>query len=349
MFQGMFRKRGRPPEPPLQIGRYDKPSHEESNQIPAHQLRDAPRQLPLPAVREFEQSAVMQQEQPGLNNAIVESSSSQQGQHDVDMLDSYNRRLAINPRDGRSSFENPQTPGQRVLRGLGPPPQIFPETSPGTFGFFFFRIPLGSSHGNPPNPGQRKTIGGGLGPQIFPRPPQGLSQGLLAFFFFFEIHWGSSPENPPGQRKTIGFCGGWAPPPPRFSPRPPQGLLAFFFFRNPLGEFSWEPPKPRAKENHRRRVFLRGFGPLRFSPRPPQAFSKKKPFPESIVPENPPGADQRKPVGLGGCFSGGGWFPPRSSPTLRLNAPRIWVHVVFDWGVPWLGGVQKHRFSQLVS
>ena len=97
MFQGMFRKRGRPP--PLQIGGYDKPSHEESNQIPDHQLRDAPRQLPLPAVREFEQSAVMQQEQPGFNNAIVESSSSQQGQQDVDMLDSYNRRLAINPRE----------------------------------------------------------------------------------------------------------------------------------------------------------------------------------------------------------------------------------------------------------
>ena len=57
MFQGMFRKRGRPPEPPLQIGGYDKPSQEESNQIPAHQFRDAPRQLPLPAVREFEQSA----------------------------------------------------------------------------------------------------------------------------------------------------------------------------------------------------------------------------------------------------------------------------------------------------
>ena len=49
MFQGMFRKRGRPPDPPLQIGGYDKSSHEESNQIPVHQLRDAPRQLPLPA------------------------------------------------------------------------------------------------------------------------------------------------------------------------------------------------------------------------------------------------------------------------------------------------------------
>ena len=96
MFQGMFRKRGRPPEPPLQIGGYDKPSHEEGNQIPAHQLRDAPRQLPLPAVREFEQSAIMQEEQPGFSNAIVESSSSQEIQHDVDMLDSHNRRLLNN-------------------------------------------------------------------------------------------------------------------------------------------------------------------------------------------------------------------------------------------------------------
>ena len=53
----------------------------------------------MPAVREFEQSAIMQQEQPGFNNAIVESSSSQHIQHDVDMSDSHNRRLAINPRD----------------------------------------------------------------------------------------------------------------------------------------------------------------------------------------------------------------------------------------------------------
>ena len=94
----MFRKRGRPPEAPLQIGGYDNPSQEESNQIPAHQLRDAPRQLPLPAVREFEQSAIVQQGQPGFSNAIVESSSLQQ-QCDVDMLDSHNRRLSINPQE----------------------------------------------------------------------------------------------------------------------------------------------------------------------------------------------------------------------------------------------------------
>ena len=93
MFQGMFRKRGRPPDPPLQIGGYDKPGHEERNQIPVHQLRDAPRQLPLPAVREFEQNTDVQQEQPGFSNAIVESSSSTQ-QRDVDMFDSYHRRLS---------------------------------------------------------------------------------------------------------------------------------------------------------------------------------------------------------------------------------------------------------------
>ena len=98
MFQGMFRKRGRPPDPPLQIGGYDKLRHEESDQIPVHQLRDAPRQLPLPAVREFEQSTDIQQEQPGFSNAIVESSSLPQHQHDVDMLDSHHRRLSQNPR-----------------------------------------------------------------------------------------------------------------------------------------------------------------------------------------------------------------------------------------------------------
>ena len=53
MFQGMFRKRGRPPDPPLQIGGYDKPTCEESEQIPAHQLREAPRQLLLPPVRDL--------------------------------------------------------------------------------------------------------------------------------------------------------------------------------------------------------------------------------------------------------------------------------------------------------
>ena len=61
MFQGMFRKRGR----------CDKPSHEESNQIPAHQSRDAPRQLPLPTVRDFEQSEIVQQNKRGLATRLL--------------------------------------------------------------------------------------------------------------------------------------------------------------------------------------------------------------------------------------------------------------------------------------
>ena len=105
MFQGMFRKRGRPPDPPLQIGGYDKPTREESEQIPAHQLREAPKQLPLPPVREFEPNAIMQQEQSGFNNAIVESSSSQQLQQDVNMLDSQNRRLMIDPQHHLSAVQ----------------------------------------------------------------------------------------------------------------------------------------------------------------------------------------------------------------------------------------------------
>ena len=118
MFQGMFRKRGRPPEPPLQIGGYDNPGHEESNQIPAHQLRDAPRQLPLPAVREFEQNVIIEQERPGFNNAIVESSSSQQTQHDVDMLDSHNRRLIANPRETMPSQREIRVAFQRLISPL---------------------------------------------------------------------------------------------------------------------------------------------------------------------------------------------------------------------------------------
>ena len=97
MFQGMFRKRGRPPDPPLQIGGYDNlDQRQEDTQIPGHQLRDAPRQLPLPSVREFEQNTNVQQEQSGFSNAIVELSPLSH-QHDVDMLDSYNRRLSQDP------------------------------------------------------------------------------------------------------------------------------------------------------------------------------------------------------------------------------------------------------------
>ena len=97
MFQGMFRKRGRPPDPPLQIGGYDNlDQRQDDTQIPGHQLREAPRQLPLPSVREFEQGIEAQPEQSGFNNVIVEPSLSSH-QHDVDMLDPYNRRLSQDP------------------------------------------------------------------------------------------------------------------------------------------------------------------------------------------------------------------------------------------------------------
>ena len=96
MFQGMFRNRGRPPDP-LPIGGYEQPSNEESNQIPVHQLMETPRQLPLPSVREFEQDAIMQQEPTEVSNVIVEPSSSQPLQQDDNMLNPQERRLALKP------------------------------------------------------------------------------------------------------------------------------------------------------------------------------------------------------------------------------------------------------------
>ena len=69
------------------------PNQNDSIQIPGHQLRNAPRQLPLPAVWEFDQVEVTEQEQSAFNQAIVESSPVQQRQIDVDMLDSHNQRL----------------------------------------------------------------------------------------------------------------------------------------------------------------------------------------------------------------------------------------------------------------
>ena len=93
MFQGMFRKRGRPPDP-FPIGGYDKPNEEENAQIPVHQLLEAPRQLPLPSVREFEQDVVMQPEVDVGNNLGAQPFST----HHVDnMSNSQDRRLAINP------------------------------------------------------------------------------------------------------------------------------------------------------------------------------------------------------------------------------------------------------------
>ena len=78
----------------------------------------------------------MQQEQPGFNNAIVESSSLQQ-QGDIDMLDSHNRRLPVNSQQVMSpnqaipnmppevdTFNVPNLPFSHEQRS-----EIFSETS----------------------------------------------------------------------------------------------------------------------------------------------------------------------------------------------------------------------------
>ena len=93
MFQGMFRKRGRPPEP-LPIGGYDRPNDDESTQIPVHQLLEAPRQLPLPSVRELPPDVVMQQERDVGTNLSIQPLSSQ---HVDNISNSQDRRLAYNP------------------------------------------------------------------------------------------------------------------------------------------------------------------------------------------------------------------------------------------------------------
>ena len=95
MLQGMFRKRGRPPEPEqLPIAGYDKPEEREVGQIPVHQSLEAPRQLPLPSVREFDQDVVMQPDSNADNSLSVPPFSRQQ---DDDMSNSQDRRLALNP------------------------------------------------------------------------------------------------------------------------------------------------------------------------------------------------------------------------------------------------------------
>ena len=96
MFQGMFRKRGRPPEP-LPIGGYDKPSDEESLPVPVHQLLEAPRQLPLPSVRELEPSMVVPQERNEGNNELVQPSLSTSLQHVDNIGIPQERRLTYNP------------------------------------------------------------------------------------------------------------------------------------------------------------------------------------------------------------------------------------------------------------
>ena len=95
MFQGMFRRRGRPPEQ-LPIGGYDKLNKEEIGQIPVHQSLEAPRQLPLPFVREFEQDVVTEPEINAGNNLSVRPFSAQ---HVDNMSNSQDTRLALNSTD----------------------------------------------------------------------------------------------------------------------------------------------------------------------------------------------------------------------------------------------------------
>ena len=62
--QGMFRKRGRPPEQVPIGGHSETRTQSEEEQIPVHQslvLLEEPRQLPLPPVREFEHDVIMQE------------------------------------------------------------------------------------------------------------------------------------------------------------------------------------------------------------------------------------------------------------------------------------------------
>ena len=136
MFQGMFRNRGRPPDP-LPIGGYEQPTVEESNQIPVHQLVETPRQLPLPSVRELEQDAIMQQEPSETNHALAESRVSQSLQQDDNMLNSQEGRLTLQSRQVMSpnqaipimnqevdTFSVPNLPFSQAQRN-----QIFSETS----------------------------------------------------------------------------------------------------------------------------------------------------------------------------------------------------------------------------
>ena len=65
--------------------------------ISVHQLLEAPRQLPLPSVRELESNVVAQQERNEGNDELVQPSLSQSSQHVDNIENSQERRLALNP------------------------------------------------------------------------------------------------------------------------------------------------------------------------------------------------------------------------------------------------------------
>ena len=96
MFQGMFRKRGRPPVQ-LPIGGYDNQTEHETGHIPVHQSLiplEEPRQLPLEPVREFEHDVVMQQENDAGNDLSVQPMLPQQSANIPELQDG---RLAYDP------------------------------------------------------------------------------------------------------------------------------------------------------------------------------------------------------------------------------------------------------------
>ena len=96
MFQGVFRKRGRPPEQ-LLTGGYDNQPENETGQIPVHQSLiplEKPRQLPLAPVRELEHDVVMQQENDAGKDSSVQPMLPQQSANIPKLQD---RRLACDP------------------------------------------------------------------------------------------------------------------------------------------------------------------------------------------------------------------------------------------------------------
>ena len=113
-------------------------SNEEDSQAPVHQLLEAPRQLPLPSVRELESNVVVQQKGNDGSNEILQPSLSQSSQH-VDNIESLQeRRLVLDPQQVMSSpnqaipiqpqevdmFNVPNLPFSQTQRN-----EIFSETS----------------------------------------------------------------------------------------------------------------------------------------------------------------------------------------------------------------------------
>ena len=72
-------------------GGYNKPNDDQSAQIPVHKLLEAPRQLPLPSVRELELDDGVQQERDEGNKLIVQPVLTE---HVDNMLNPQDRHVA---------------------------------------------------------------------------------------------------------------------------------------------------------------------------------------------------------------------------------------------------------------